>query len=209
MSKNILKGAALATLSLASVLVNAQVLLSPGAANVMPSNNTLSIGTFLDSMTSSFTGLDVHNNEVFAGTLLTQVGTDYVTGNLDFVYEFSNTDNLDPISVLSVSGFAGYTTYVGQGPYALPNAVAADATSRSLSGKTIFWDFQDNPVNPGQTSDYLLVFTNAKSYVSQSASLQDGGVANAAIFAPAAVPEPASMTVLGLGIAAIARRKRK
>jgi len=160
-----------------------------------------------DSGPVAFTGTDTFNNVVFTGVLDTKVYSD--TGGLDFVYQFSNNANsADAIQRMTASGFDGYTTdadYItGTG------ATGPFLVSRSTNGDVVGFDFLSSaPVGQGQTSDILVIKTDATNYIASTVSVQDGGNANVFSYAPVAVPEPVSAALVAFGFSALAMRRRR
>lgn len=185
-----------------------------GATIIMPGQSAATTGTvpFVATSDSSvlsnnFTAKDVFNDVVFTGVITSQVFVDSSTGDLDFVYQFSNSANSpDAIQRLSVAGYEGFTVnadYIPSTGSAFPTTVNLDAT-----GDIVGFTFSASaPVSPGLTTDELFVKTDASAYTLGSASLQDGGNANVVVYVP--VPEPASAAIAALGFSALAMRRRK
>ena len=133
-------------------------------------------------------------------------------GCLDFVFQFTDTtkgaNNTFPgiIERLSSASFSGFLTNFG---YVVGTGAAPDSFGRSNNpGDAISFFFNINNVQPGQTTDLLVVKTDATSYnTNGSIGLQDGtaGNANGLSFAPASssTPEPVSMGLLGSGLAVL------
>jgi hypothetical protein len=183
------------------------VLILPGQA--LPTTGAGSFGgtKIADTGSLPFTGLNAVNSTVFTGLLDTQVYAD--SGGLDFVYQFSNSANsIDSIERLTASGFSGYTTdadYIAGSGAAGPFLV-----SSSSNGDTIGFSFLSaSDVAPGQTSDILVIKTDALAFTASTVSVSDGGVANVDSFSPTAVPEPASMAMAAFGFSALGLRRRK
>jgi hypothetical protein len=64
-------------------------------------------------------------------------------------------------------------------------------------------------IQPGQTSNVLVISTNAMNFKAGNASVIDGGVTTVSSFEPASgVPEPASLLLIGGGFVALAFVRR-
>lgn len=183
------------------------VIILPGQAEA-----TTGLGAFGgtkvgDTGSLPFTGINSVSGIVFTGSLDTQVYAD--SGGLDFVYQLSNNSNsLDSIERMASSGFSGYTTNADY--IAGTGAASPFLVSSSTSGDVIGFSFLSAAaIQPGQTSDTLVIKTDATAFTTGSVSVSDGGVANVSSFSPVAVPEPASATVAAFGFSALALRRRK
>jgi hypothetical protein len=161
-----------------------------------------------DTGSESFSGVDGSSNVVFTGTLDSSVDFDSGTGGLDFVYQLSNNANsLDAIARLTASGFAGFTT---DADYVSGTGAAPFLVSRTSDGDTIGFNFPSSaPVSQGQSSDILVIKTNATKFQAGTVSVQDGGNANVDSYAPLAVPEPATAAIAVLGLGGLVLRPRK
>jgi len=192
-------------------LANAQTALAPGGV-VTPVPAVVGfpndLGTVIASEQFDFTGLDVFNNVVFEGYLFSNV-IQQGNGNLVFGYILGNkSESKDSLGRLSITDFSGFTTSVAQGTPWNPPYVPVDLATRSSNGRVVSFDWLTG-VQPGVEARFVYVFTDAKHYTDGSASVIDGGIANVATYAPAAVPEPTSIAALGLGAAALIRRRRQ
>jgi len=202
----VLAGAAVLSLGLAS----AQTALAPGGV-VTPVPAVVAfptdLGTIIATEQFDFTGHDVFNNVVFEGSLSSNV-IQQGNGNLVFGYILANkSGSTDPLGQLSLTDFGAFTTAVAQGTPLNPPFVPVDLATRSMNGSVVSFNWLTG-VQPGVEARFVYIFTDAKHYKDGSASVLDGGVANVATYAPAAVPEPASIAVLGLGAAALIRRRK-
>jgi len=139
------------------------------------------------------------------GTVSEIVFTDLATGNLDFVYQVSVATGV--IGALTGYNFAGFTTNVGYGTPAnlqcafsisCSGTVAPSSIASSADGSVISFNF--NPNVSGAITYALEIRTNASSYTTGSIGLIDGGGATLNGYAPASVPEPSSMLLLGAGL---------
>lgn len=149
------------------------------------------------------------------------------TGTLDFYYQVTSlAGGLDDIRRLTMIDFTGFLTDVYQilsgstvgctacpGGSFLDGSQGATATDRDGSGAVVGWDFGPvgpTRVQPGETTLLFVIRTDATHYVPGSMSVIDGATTDREAFAPAVVPEPASLTLLGLGFLTtgfVARRR--
>ena len=168
-------------------------------------------GTFT---TITDTGLQSFNNGLgLFGTAEEWVG--HFSGNpyggLTFVYQFTLGTGSYIAERFTASSFAKWMVDVGVNA-ALVGAVGTvgpSTASRSLApGKVVSFSFVPIAVMPGQTTFDLIINTNAPSYAGGTFSIQDGTSASLKGFAPA-VPEPASLGLLGTGLLALAGGLRK
>jgi hypothetical protein len=136
----------------------------------------------------------------------------FCAGCLDFVYMITRTGGNDPIERITAGSFAGYLVDAGvvtSSPGFTPLSV-----DRSADGGVIGFNYQNAANLTGTDSTQLLVVqTNATSFAAGLLSVQDQLSANGVGFQPASTPEPVSMSLLGGGLALIGlsrlRRNKK
>lgn len=178
--------------------------------------------------TEPFTGYNAQGGIVFEGTVTSYVFSDTAEPNfagnpagLDFVYQLSNNNvpTYDPIDRISLSSFAGFQTDVDY-IESTGNVEPATADRSVTPGTIVGFNFLlpsaggFGMVRPGQDSDYLVVATDASTYVQGVASVIDGGSGFTNSDAPVAtvvfsVPEPATLGLLAItGGMLLGRRRR-
>lgn len=131
-------------------------------------------------------------------------------GTLDFYFRISNDfTSTDPISRLTAINFGTFSTYDVEFRSDL-GGVAPVLATRSASGSIVGFEFDGDGLLPGTTSAWMYIATDARSYHRGSTSLINGDIATMDSWAPAAtpVPEPFTMGLAGLGLAAAYRRRK-
>lgn len=200
---------ALVVLGITSIAAASQAVLLPPGGTVIPApSGPVPGGTVIGSLVSPFAVPGV-----FSGTVSTAVYAGDPTnglGGLTFLYRIINDPGSShSIGRTTLNGFGLFQTDVSW----MPGSMRAPALiDRPLPGDRLgfsFFNFGGPPTGlilPGEVS-YVVVRTDAPSFTFNTGAVIDGDVATVDILSP--VPEPATMAVVGLGFAALARRRRK
>ena len=163
----------------------------PGGTLVATTSGTITTPTFSADFTQW----------VFADPL-----NSWCNNCLDFVYEFTN-NGPDINERYSMSSFAGFQVDVGTSPFGIndPNTV-----NRSLgNGAVIGFNYTPGiEIQPGVTTPWLVIETDATAYKWGFVSAQDGTAGSASAYIPA-VPEPSSLALVGGGLSVFGLLLRK
>jgi hypothetical protein len=168
---------------------------------------------------ASAVGLPFDTGDV-EGTLTAAVVRN-AAGTLDFYYQITVAlTSLDSLSRNTDAAFALFTpsfvfttdVFFREDTGGLAEFSDGDAGAQPLSadrnatGRVVGFNFLAPPgetgIDPGETSRILVIRTNATVFTAGTSSVIDGGVDMVDTFAPDAVPEPASLVLLGSAFAA-------
>jgi hypothetical protein len=207
-------GVLLSAASLQAALIAPGTLLFPAPAVPLPGGNIIGGGV-----------PQLFNSATFSGTLTSTVLANDPTNpfglnGLTFTYLLQNVPGSPgEIDRLTIASFANFLADAGQVPVA--GNVAPAYIDRSLlgNGATLGFSFAQVPLGfgtlqPGQTSDLLVVHTNASSFAASTANVIDGSVEQVPTMAPImglpTVPEPSSIilaVLAGTGLLVFSRRR--
>ena len=135
------------------------------------------------------------------------------SGTLDFTYQVTNSaGSISSLESVSPADFApgglanSFTTDVSAVATAAGQVAPTSAFRGGLDGGHVinfsFTGTAADEIAPGQTSDLLIIRTNAKSYGVGTAGISDGGATTVVGYGPA-VPEPSSLALSAIGVAAM------
>ena len=128
-------------------------------------------------------------------------------GKLDFVYSFSNSSTSgDPNERVSAGTFTGFSVDAGYVPGA---GVAPGTVTLSAGGNVVGFNYFSNNLLPGETTDLLVVETDATNYVPGTYSVQDSTTVSTAGYEPVSTPEPASLALIGAGLLGLSLLRRR
>ncbi len=170
------------------------------------------------TLLASTSSTETDSTDTWTATLMAAVYSDpdntFCTDCLDFVYQVTNeagsTDGIGRVTAFNFTGFdvdAGFSpTAPGSGGGSFVDGTDAPGLVDRLTADTVGFQFASSPtapIAPGDTSNILIIETNATSYTTGIASAIDGGVASFNAYEPTVVPEPSLGLALGLGMVAL------
>lgn len=188
------------------------VVLGPGGFGIVDSQIFV-LGSEQAVVLQPVVGENALNEVRFTGELSADAFLEQ-SGFYTFYYRFANSANsADAVHRFTMTGFSGYTVdafYLGlEAGNVFP--LFAD---RSNDGNTVGFTYLprivggNGEVDPGMTTFIMGIRTNATNYKLGTTSIINGAVDTVQTFAPA-VPEPASMAILGVGLVALLRRRQR
>ena len=202
--------------AVASVLTLFAILPASASAGLLSVGDTLYPAPVTSSPVSGELEIEQEvpfTTAVYSGTLTTKVYSGDPAnplGGYTFVYQVTNNaSSINVIQRLTVNDFASCDV---DASYQLPGLAPAFIDRNTAD--TIGFSFLKAPIGlggltPGTTTALLVLHTNSTRYTPTQAAIIDGAVASVPSFAPGAVPEPGTMIALGIGAAALLRRRRK
>lgn len=178
------------------------VVLAPGGS-VVPTGAGPSPSVFVTTTGDLFFANGFYSGKVKQDVYLN------ATGYL-FVYRADNfAVSSDYITRMTTTDFTGFTTDVD----AFVPGDIPDSITRNPSGSTVGFQFNgggagDFGLSPGSTSATMWIQTSAKYYGPGTVTFQNGAVEAISAYGPA-IPEPASMLLMGAGVLGMFSLRRK
>jgi len=210
-----LKGAVTLICACSAAFSAAGVIVVPGSAHLLPDEELDFTGvTVLATRDEAFSITNALGEIHATGRALSQVQRE-ADGKLRFVHAIINdATSLGSINRFTVTGYAGWAVEAGQDLDNTFGPQKAKSVDRSRGGGTIGFAFTPEPIglgtiDPGESSEVMWLRTEARFYQDGSLNIINGGVDTVLSFAPSVVPEPASLSAMAIGAAALLRRRRK
>jgi hypothetical protein len=212
-------GSTLALLFLSGSLAHA-TLLTPGSTITSSFDPFVGPpGTLLASKTESF--VSVLGATDFSGSETEAVYRDSGTGDLDFIYQFTNNStSTKGIETSTDGGYKGFTTDIFHelgasfGPFTV-GTISASSATRSVDGSNVGFNYEGGTIGvpPGDTTAIRMIKTNATNFGPGTAAfINQGTMTLTDLFAPLpTVPEPRNygLLVFAMGLLFVAARNRK
>lgn len=202
---------------------NATVL-EPGDAGVSIDTYMGSLGTIIASGvdSSSATGATTQ----FNGNFRYAVFLNEETGFLDFAYQFDNdASSTSSIGRLSFASFSGFDVSIfqtledvdGDGGIFLSGGQLAGTADRDGDSGVIGVDYVDDgtggKIDGGENGGTIIIETDATQYADGDCAAQNGVSDDTICLSPTveatAVPAPATLGLLGLGVMGLAAARRR
>jgi hypothetical protein len=187
--------------------------LAPGAEVTPSAERTLPAGSyFVGPSTEPVTGVNALGHVWFSGTLTFAVYRESATGFLDFLYQYhasTSQGRVQHLSTIDFGKFSADVTYLktklAPSGFVPGTFAPIDAARSTRHGSVISFDFlSPNSIRAGRTTQVLVIHTNATGVVPGATGLIDGRVATVPTLAPRGSPEPATLTLFGGGLLALA-----
>jgi hypothetical protein len=182
--------------------------LLPGAT-VTP-DAEIATGTIIaDTGWLSFSMLDGTTGLV-AEIVVADASNPYASGDLTFIYQVQDTKGT--IEHLSGFDFSGFLTDVqagtgGSGGSIMSGGILPGTVNRVSTGSVVEFNFAPF-IGPGKYSSALIIATDATKYKPGTIGIIDGGGAGVVGYAPT-VPEPATLSLVGMGLLGLLGLRKK
>jgi len=186
-----------------AALLGPSSVLFPSPSEPGPTGGTLLASTAVPFVAGTFSG--TLTTEVFNNDSANPFGP---TGHT-FTYRLTNNGGSGhDIQRLAISNYTGFSTDASHNA-ASGTVIPTMITRSSGAGNVVGFNFDTPTISAGQTAMLLVVQTNATSFNPTTAAVQNGTNAQVASFAPLAVPEPATVSVLAFAAGAALLRRRR